>query len=177
MWGCSLAVGMGLVVRELVVLDSQNVLWLAPLLTKGLNCVVPRAAKWFIVCWHEEAWCSHKIDVWLAYIVSSTIWMILPSLANRMICSLSVMHFSREWLMTIWYQQYFGSVVLPPCSGHFGSGNSMTPFSRKSWRIPNKSKSGSGCFFPWSSFSVAQFLIASSNDVPFLSTNLGFLVV
>jgi len=88
--------------------------------------------------------------------------------------SLGIMHFSRGWLITLWYQQYLRLVTLSACLGNFDSRNSIDPFPRRSSSIFDKSKSGNGYFFSNSSFNVGCFFPVSLENPPFLFSYLGF---
>ena len=93
------------------------------LISSSFNKVVKfcffKEAKLFNFYWQKGKWCSHKIDMWLASIVSTKSRVILPSLSNCMMRFLSVMHFSKGWLMTLWYRQYFALVSFQLLLGTF----------------------------------------------------------
>ena len=90
----------GISSQRTLVPNSQIVLWLVSSSSRGVELYFSRTAKRFTLCWYKGAWCSHKIDVWLASTILSKSRMTLSSLANCMMRSLSVIHFSRGWLMT-----------------------------------------------------------------------------
>jgi len=155
----------------------SNCIVISSFFNKGVKLYFSNETKYSILFWHKEAWCSYKIDVWLASTISSKYRMILSSLANYMMCFLSVIHFSWGWLLTLWCCQCLALIVLPASSRCFGSSNLMITFlSNPSW-APDKSELGNECFFSWSSFSMECFFITSLIDMLFLSSNSGFPII
>ena len=64
------------------------------------NCIVTNSS----FSEGAKSQCSHLNVPWLVLAALSKSRIIVPSLANCIICSLSVMHFSRGWLMNLWYR-------------------------------------------------------------------------